>query len=126
MSLDSGFFLDRQFKFGENNFTQTLEPRAFYTYTPYKDQSMLPMFDTGLLDLNQNSIFTENQFVGGDRVIDANQFTLAATTRFIDDTGTERLSGTLAQRFYISDRKVLNEVNLQIQSIEVIQQIYLC
>jgi len=110
MSLDSGFFLDRKFKFGKNNFTQTLEPRAFYTYTPYRDQSMLPMFDTGLLDLNQNSIFTENQFVGGDRVIDANQFTLAATTRFIDVNGTERLSGTLAQRFYINDRKVLNEV----------------
>ena len=110
MSLDGGFFLDRQFKFGENSFTQTLEPRAFYTYTPYKNQSMLPMFDTGLLDLNQNSIFTENQFVGGDRVIDANQFTIAATTRFIDDNGTERLSGTLAQRFYINGRKVLNEV----------------
>jgi len=110
VSLDSGFFFDRQFKFGENNFIQTLEPRAFYTYTPYRDQSMLPMFDTGLLDLNQNSIFTENQFVGGDRVIDANQVTLATTTRFIDETGTERLSGTLAQRFYISDRKVLNEV----------------
>ena len=109
MSLDSGFFLDRQFKFGGNDFTQTLEPRAFYTYTPYRNQSMLPMFDTGLLDLNQNSIFTENQFVGGDRVIDANQFTLAATTRFIDITGTERLSATLAQRFYINDRKVLNE-----------------
>ena len=74
---------------------------------------MLPMFDTGLLDLNQNSIFTENQFVGGDRVIDANQFTLAATTRFIDATGTERLSGTLAQRFYINDRKVLNEVQFE-------------
>ena len=109
MSLDSGVFIDREFKIGGNNFTQTLEPRAFYTYTPYKDQSMLPMFDTGLLDLNQYSIFNENQFVGGDRVIDANQLTLAATTRFIDDTGTERLSGTLAQRFYISDRKVLNE-----------------
>ena len=109
ISLDSGLFLDRQFKFGKNNFTQTLEPRAFYTYTPYRDQSMLPMFDTGLLDLNQNSIFTENQFVGGDRVIDANQFTLAATTRFIDDAGSERLSATLAQRFYINDRKVLNE-----------------
>ena len=110
MSLDSGVFIDRQFKFGGNNFTQTLEPRAFYTYTPYKDQSMLPMFDTGLLDLNQFSIFNENQFTGGDRVIDANQLTLAATSRFIDDNGTERLSGTLAQRFYINDRKVLNEV----------------
>ncbi len=108
-SMDSGIYLDRKFQFGDNNFTQTLEPRIFYAYTPYQDQSMLPIFYTALVDINQNTLFSENQFVGGDRVIDTNQFTLAATTRFIDDNGTERLSGTLAQRFYLEDREVLNE-----------------
>ena len=109
LSVDSGLYADRQFKFSENEFTQTLEPRIFYAYTPYRNQSMLPMFDTALLDLNQNTIFSSNQFAGGDRVMDTNQFTLAATTRFIDQNGTERLSGTLAQRLYINKRKLLNE-----------------
>tara|TARA_B100000795_G_C22729480_1_gene410784 strand:- start:455 stop:1222 length:768 start_codon:yes stop_codon:yes gene_type:complete len=67
------------------------------------------MFDTALTDLNLESLFIENQFVGGDRVMDSNQFTIAATTRFIDDSGYEKLNATLAQRFYISDRKVLEE-----------------
>ena len=44
--------------------------------------------------------------------MDSNQFTIAATTRFIDDTGYERLNATLAQRFYMSDRKVLKESSI--------------
>jgi LPS-assembly protein len=77
------------------------------------------MFDTALVDLNLESLFIENQFVGGDRIMDSNQFTIAATTRFLDEKGYERLNATVAQRFYISDRKVLKEaqyLNSAIQS----------
>jgi LPS-assembly protein len=109
LSFDSGLYLDKKISFKEGTFTQTLEPRIFYSYTPYEDQSMLPMFDTALIDLNAQSIFSENQFVGGDRVMDSHQVTVGGTTRFIDSYGMERLSGTIAQRFYIGDRKVLNE-----------------
>tara|TARA_B100000035_G_scaffold210907_2_gene180608 strand:- start:1256 stop:3508 length:2253 start_codon:yes stop_codon:yes gene_type:complete len=108
-SFDGGIYLDKKISFNNTEYTQTLEPRIFYSYTPYKDQSMLPMFDTTLTDLNQQSIFSENQFVGGDRVMDSHQITLGGTTRFIDQYGLERFSGTIAQRFYVSDRKVLKE-----------------
>ena len=77
--------------------------------TSYEDQSMLPMFDTALVDLNQNSIFSENQFVGGDRVMDSHQITFGATTRIINERGLEKFSGTIAQRFYLDDREVLTE-----------------
>ena len=109
LSLDSGLHLDKKLTLAGKSFVQTLEPRIFYSYTPYKNQESLPMFDTALTDLNSESLFIENQFVGGDRVMDSNQFTIAATTRFIDATGYERLNATLAQRFYLSDRKVLKE-----------------
>ncbi len=109
VSVDSAVYLDKKISFAGKDFVQTLEPRIFYSYTPYKNQETLPMFDTALADLNLESLFIENQFVGGDRVMDSNQFTIAATTRFIDNIGYERLNVTLAQRFYISDRKVLNE-----------------
>jgi len=108
-SLDSAVYFDRTFSFNDNEFSQTLEPRVFYSYTDYEDQSMLPMFDTALIDLNQNSIFSENQFVGGDRVMDSHQITLGATSRVINNKGLEKLYVTLAQRFYLEDRKVLNE-----------------
>ena len=116
ISVDSGIYFDKKLEMGGKNFVQTLEPRIFYSYTPYRNQETLPMFDTALTDLNLESLFIENQFVGGDRVMDSNQFTIAATTRFIDDNGYERLNATLAQRFYISDRKVLQE-NQYINSV---------
>jgi len=109
LSFDGGIYLDKKISFNNSIYTQTLEPRVFYSYTPYKDQSMLPMFDTALTDLNQQSIFSENQFVGGDRVMDSHQITFGATTRFIDQNGMERFTGKIAQRFYVSDRKVLKE-----------------
>ena len=109
VSLDSGLYFDRSFKLSEHNFTQTLEPRVFYTYTPYEDQSMLPMFDTSLNELNSTTIFQENQFSGKDRVIDTNAITTALTTRVIDEFGYNWMLLTMAQRFYLSDRKVLDE-----------------
>ena len=109
LSVDSGMYLDKKLDFAGQAFTQTLEPRIFYSYTPYKNQEALPMFDSALTDLNLESLFIENQFVGSDRIMDSNQFTIAATTRFIDNKGLERLNATLAQRYYMSDRKVLKE-----------------
>jgi LPS-assembly protein len=108
-SIDSGVYFDKPFDLGGNDFIQTLEPRIFYSYTQYKNQEDLPMFDTGLMELNAYNIFNENQFSGGDRVMDSNQITLALSSRIMDYKGFEWLSTTLAQRFYIGDRDVLKE-----------------
>ncbi len=108
-SLDSAVYFDRQFTLNNVEFSQTLEPRIFYSYTDYEDQSMLPMFDTALVDLNKNSIFSENQFVGSDRTMDSHQITFGAESRIINNKGLEKLSLTVAQRFYLEDRNVLNE-----------------
>jgi LPS-assembly protein len=52
-------------------------------------------------------LFMENQFVGNDRINNANQLSLAVTTRMIDaKTGEQRLAATLGQRFYFTDQKV--------------------
>ena len=109
VSLDSGLYLDRSFKLSGYNFIQTLEPRIFYTYTPYEDQSDIPYFDTSLNELNTTTIFQENQFSGKDRVMDTNAITTALTTRVIDDSGYDWILLTMGQRFYLSDRKVLEE-----------------
>ncbi len=109
VSLDSGLYLDRPFELSGYSFIQTLEPRVFYTYTPYEDQTELPMFDTSLNELNSTTIFQENQFSGQDRVMDTNAITTALTTRILDDSGYDWALFTMAQRFYLSDRKVLDE-----------------
>ena len=106
-SLDSGVTFERPFHFASQDYTQTLEPRAYYVYAPYRDQSNIPVFDTALLDFSYAQMFTENQFIGGDRVNDANQLTVAVTSRFTEATsGLERLQVTLGQRYYFSTQQV--------------------
>lgn len=106
-SLDSGLYFERDFDVVENNYTQTIEPRLFYVYIPNKDQDLLPVFDSGLSDLNMTTLFTENQFTGDDRVNNANQLSLAVTSRMIDsNTGIERFAATVGQRYYFTDQKV--------------------
>ncbi len=106
-SLDSGVTFERPFAFGGDRFTQTLEPRAYYVYAPYRDQANIPVFDTAQLDFSYAQMFTENQFIGGDRINDANQLTLALTSRFVEaDTGLERLQVTLGQRYYFDSQLV--------------------
>ena len=86
---------------------QTLEPRVVYTYVPYRDQSTLPVFDTGLPDLNLIQLFRTERYVGGDRIGDANQLAMGATTRLVDsDSGRQLLSATLGQIYYFTAPRV--------------------
>ena len=107
-SLDSGLYFERDASIVKNSYTQTIEPRLFYVYIPNKKQDLLPVFDSGLSDLNFTTLFSENQFTGDDRINNANQLSLALTTRMIDkNSGVERISATLGQRFYFEDQKVV-------------------
>jgi LPS-assembly protein len=106
MSLDSGLVFERDTSsFGQGS-TQTLEPRLFYVYVPYRDQNAIPIFDTGLADFNYPQLFTENRFVGGDRFGDANQATLALTSRVLQADGQEAIRATLGQRYYFAAERV--------------------
>lgn len=107
VSVDSGLFYDRNTSLFGNDLLQTLEPRAFYLYVPDKDQSDLPVFDTDQRDFSFSQMFSDNRFGGADRMGDANQLTLAATTRLLDPaTGTQHASFSLGEIFYFRDRKV--------------------
>jgi LPS-assembly protein len=110
-SLDAGLVFERDVTELDTPLTQTLEPRAFYVYIPYKNQTDAPVFDTALDDFNFSQLFAENRYIGNDRVGDANQLTLALTSRYLDrETGAERLRLAVGQRFYFQDQRVsLNE-----------------
>jgi len=122
-SLDSGLFFDRDFKIGSRDYSQTIEPRLFYVYIPNRKQDNIPLFDTALTDLNFSSLFTENQFVGNDRINNANQVSFALTTRFIESsTGEQRLSASIGQRYYFSDQQVVvpNSITSRSNSSDII------
>lgn len=103
-SVDGGVFLEKAWG---QDYLQTLEPRVFYLYIPRKDQDNIPVFESALFDFNFNQLFRENRFSGYDRLTDANQFSLALTSRLLEsDSGRERLRASLGQIYYLKDRRV--------------------
>ena len=105
-SADSGLVFERDSRWFGENLTQTLEPRLFYVKVPFRNQDQMPLFDTALADFNYAQLFSENRFAGGDRFGDANQATLALTTRFLQSGGQEAFRATVGQRYYFEDERV--------------------
>jgi LPS-assembly protein len=108
ISLDSGLVFERDTRFFGRDAIQTLEPRAFYTYTPYLAQNggLYPNFDTTIADLSYAMMFRENRFIGNDRIGDANQITLAMISRYLESDGAERLRVAVGQRFNFTPPQV--------------------
>jgi len=107
LSFDTGLIFDRSVRLFGQDYIQTLEPRLYYVYTPYRNQASAPLFDTAESDFGLAEIFTPNTFVGNDRIADANRLTAAITTRFINPaTGDERARFVLAQQYYFQDQRV--------------------
>ncbi|MFF7709858.1 LPS assembly protein LptD [Pseudomonas sp. NPDC007930] len=111
-SLDSGLYFDRNTTLFGKSYRQTLEPRMFYLYVPYKDQSDIPVFDTSESPFSYSSLFRDNRFTGSDRIGDENKLSLGATSRWIEDNGFERQRFSVGQAYYFKDRKVqLPDIN---------------
>ncbi len=107
-SLDSGLVFERDARFDGRAFTQTLEPRAFFTWTPHRNQSLLPNYDSAANDFNFASIYTENAFGGNDRISDTRGLTVGARSRLLDpQTGAEVLRLGIAQRYLLRDQSVV-------------------
>ena len=108
LTLDTGLFFDREFIAKSKPYTQTLEPRIFYTHTPFKDQSKIPIFDTALRNFSTSSqLFSENRFTGKDRIADTNQITFAVTSRIQDRAnGNELFKASIGQVYHFDDNKV--------------------
>ncbi len=105
-SLDSGVVFERDNQLFGRALRQTLEPRAFYVRTPYADQSMLPLYDTGATDFNLSTIYSPNPYVGQDRIADSNMLTMGVTSRYLDaNTGAELGKVGFAQRFRFADQR---------------------
>ena len=106
-SLDAGLVFERTAG-SRGQRRMTLEPRALYLYAPFRDQTDLPLFDTGLPDLNLVQLFRANRYVGADRVNDANQVSFGLTSRLFDaDTGAQYLAASFGQAYYFEKPRVV-------------------
>lgn len=104
-SADTGL---RFIKFGNGGDSmQVLEPRLFYLYVPFREQSGLPVFDTDESDYDVPQLFARNRFSGLDRIADANQLTTALTWRILDaDSGATRVAATFGQIYRFTESRV--------------------
>ncbi len=103
-SLDAGLVFERE---TAGRRIQTLEPRLFYLYVPFEEQDELPVFDTRELTFGFSQLFHHNRFTGPDRQSDANQLTVALTSRLLDGAdGRSVFDLSVGQIFYGRDLKV--------------------
>ena len=106
-SFDTGLFFERDAGSHDQR-RLTLEPRVMYLYVPYRQQDGLPLFDTALPDLDPVQLFRSNRYVGADRVGDANQVSVAVTSRLLDaHDGRQFLAATLGETYYFADPHVV-------------------
>lgn len=106
-SLDASVVFERDLDLFGKEYLQTLEPRAYYLRIPARKQTEIPNFDSAIADLSFSQLFSENRYTGSDRINDADQVTLALTSRLIDPkTGNERLRVSVGERIYFTDQEV--------------------
>lgn len=107
VDVDAGLFFEKNIRVANTDYQQTLEPRLYYLYVPYVNQSDIPIFDTGLQPFTFGQLFRTNRFSGIDRIADANQISLALTTRFLTaDTGEEKVRASVGEIVYFRHRMV--------------------
>lgn len=106
-SVDAGMYFDRDTEIRGETYLHTLEPRLYYLRVPYEEQDGLPLFDTAPMTFSWGQLFRDNRYTGPDRQTDANQLTLALTTRLIsEDDGRERLAASIGQIHYFDDSRI--------------------
>ncbi|MFN3303174.1 MAG: LPS-assembly protein LptD [Roseateles sp.] len=107
LSVDHGWVFERDTKLFGRPMRQSLEPRLLYVNTPFREQSHLPLFDAAPKDFNFDSIYTDNQFSGVDRVSDLHAISVGATSRWVSTAqGEELLRIGAVQRFLLRDQRI--------------------
>lgn len=105
--LFGALYFERETAWLGNGFKQTLEPKAQYLYTSFKDQNNIGLYDTTRLLNDFNGLFRGQEFTGLDRISDNNQVTVGLTTRILDQNSREQFKLSLGQIFYLEDNQVL-------------------
>ncbi len=107
ISVEASSVLERITQFKEKKYTHTIEPKLFYAFTPFTDQSSFPVFDSSSITSSLAQLLSENSFFGSDRIADKNYVTAALTTRLFEVSGYERLRASVAQRYYFDQQRVV-------------------
>jgi LPS-assembly protein len=105
--VDGGLFFERELNWFNTPLIQTLEPRVYFLWQDFEDQSGLPSFDSSTLTFNYSQLFRDNRFSGIDRISDTRQVSAGVTSRFLSASdGREYFRFSVGEIFYLLDRRV--------------------
>ncbi|CAC9600807.1 LPS-assembly protein LptD @ Organic solvent tolerance protein precursor [uncultured Gammaproteobacteria bacterium] len=103
--IDSKLFFERDIGLFGKGVTQILTPRLAYNYTPYRNQSALPNFDSEKMSNTYENLFSGKEYTGLDKISKTNDITLGLESDFVDQkTGETYLALKIAQAYYL-DKK---------------------
>jgi LPS-assembly protein len=102
----AGLIFERDLTWGHQDLIQTLEPQIQWLYVPYKDQSHLSLFDSGMNSIDFTNLFQLNRFSGFDRIGDTEQISFALTNRLLNQQGQTLAEASVGQIVYLRDRQV--------------------
>ena len=105
-SLRTGLAFEKDV--ARQRYRHTLEPELFYLHVPRRNQGDFPVFDTGVSEFRFSQLFEHNRYNGADRVGDADQLTLALSSRLVHSrSGREAMRLSVGHRTYFRNRAVV-------------------
>ena len=103
-TIDAGLYFDKELS---PRYRQILTPRVMYVFIPYKNQSELPLFDTGLRQFSTNYLWQANRFSGQDRLGDTQHVTYGLSSKWWDQVLSQPiLTVALGQHYYFKHRRL--------------------
>ena len=105
VAIDSALFFNRDLSLWGNHYSQTLEPRLYYLYVPYRNQNNIPIFDSSISTFNLQQMFSTNRFTGEDRIGNNNRLSAALYTTLNNAKGQQIFSGAIGQAVYFTQRR---------------------
>lgn len=105
--IDGTIRFDKEVAWFKKSYVQTLEPRVYYVYVPYDDQTNIPTFDTDINPLNFEQLFRPNRFSGHDRLGDDNRVAFGLVSRLLTkDSAEEKFRVGLGGGYIFSNHQV--------------------
>ena len=79
-SFDLKSYFDKDINWRGNPLIQTIEPRFYFLFQEYVDQTRIPVFDVANFQSGYSRLFRRDHFAGIDRIADANKVVLGISS----------------------------------------------
>ncbi|TRX54032.1 LPS assembly protein LptD [Thalassomonas sp. M1454] len=104
--IHTGLNFDRDTSLFVDDMVQTFEPQIQYLYIPYKNQEDIYIYDSASLQDDFDGLFRDRRFSSVDRIAEANQVSIGATSRILNKENTELFRVSLGRIFYLNDTNI--------------------